>query len=141
VNPSDYQAPSYLGMVYRSVGKMDLAQQADAHALQVIEHHVALNPDDARALCFGASLFAGQGRRERAIEWAEASLQSRENEPQFLYNTACTFAMLGEAEKSLDLLERAVALGYGDRVWMKHDSDLALLHDTPRFKTLMDQMH
>jgi len=42
-------------------------------------------------------------------------LQSRENEPQFLYNTACTFAMLGEAEKSLDLLERAVALGYGDR--------------------------
>ena len=140
VNPTDYQAPSYLGMVYRSVGKMDLAQQADAHALQVIEHHVALNPDDARALCFGASLFAGQGRRERAIEWAEASLQSRENEPQFLYNTACTFAMLGEADKSLDLLERAVALGYGDRVWMMRDSDLALLQDAPRFKALMDRM-
>jgi len=48
--------------------------------------------------------------------------------------------MLGEAEKSLDLLERAVALGYGDRVWMMRDSDLALLQDAPRFKALMDRM-
>jgi adenylate cyclase len=141
VNPSDYQAPSFLAMVYRSMGRMELARQADAHTLEVIERHVAMNPDDARALCFGASALAAQGQRDKAIEWAEAALESRENEPHFLYNTGCTFAELGDSARALDLLERAVDLGWGHRAWIEHDSDLASLRDNPRFVKLLDRMH
>lgn len=140
VNPSDYQAPCFLAMVYRSMGRPELARQADAHSLEVIERHVAMNPDDARALCFGASAFAEQGQRDKALKWAEAALDSRENEPHFLYNTGCTFAQLGETGRALDLLERAVDLGWGHRAWIEHDSDLASLHDNPRFQKLLDRM-
>jgi adenylate cyclase len=141
VNPSDYQAPSFLGMVYRSMGRMELARQADAHTLEVIERHVAMNPDDARALCFGASSLAERGQRDKAIAWAEAALESRENEPHFLYNTGCTYAQLGDHGRALDLLERAVDLGWGHRAWIEHDSDLTSLRDDPRFMKLLDRMH
>jgi adenylate cyclase len=141
VNPSDYQAPSFLGMVYRSMGRAELARQADQNALEIIERHVAMNPDDARALCFGASSLVERGQRDRALQWAEAALQSRENEPHFLYNTGCTYAQLGETGRALDLLERAVDLGWGHRAWIEHDSDLASLRDDPRFKKLLDRMH
>ncbi|MEO7149547.1 MAG: tetratricopeptide repeat protein [Rhodanobacteraceae bacterium] len=141
VNPADYQAPCYLGMAYRSMGRSDLATQADARALETMERHIKLNPDDARALSFGASVFAERGQRERAVEWADAALQARENEPQYLYNISCAFAQLGDTERALDLLERAVALGWGDHAWMEHDSDLASLHDLHRFKKLLERMH
>jgi adenylate cyclase len=138
-NPTDYQAPCYLAMVYRSLGREELARQADARAIEVIERHLKLNPDDARALCFGAGVLATQGRRERALEWVDTALQSRENEPQFLYNAACTVAQLGEQQRALDLLERAIDLGYGDRVWIEKDSDLDPIRDDPRFKALLQR--
>ena len=65
---------------------------------------------------------------------------ARRTSPQFLYNAACTFAQLGEDSRALDLLERAVDLGYGDRVWIEHDSDFASLHGTPRFDMLLQRM-
>jgi adenylate cyclase len=34
----------------------------------------------------------------------------------------------GRPERAIDLLERAVHLGWGDRAWMEHDSDLDPQH-------------
>ena len=139
-NPSDYQAPTYQAMAYRSMGRTELARQADVEGLEIVERHVRLNPDDARALVFGAGVLAAQGERERAIAWIEAALQSRENESHFLYNAACTFAQLGERERALELIERAVSLGFGDRAWIEHDSDLDSLHGDPRFVRLLERV-
>ena len=80
------------------------------------------------------------GQRERAIEWAELALQSRDNEPHFLYNTACVYVGVGETDHAIDLLERAVALGWGDRAWIENDSDLMPLRSDPRFLALLDRM-
>lgn len=139
-NPADYQSPSYLGMVYRSMGRNDLAQEVDAEALGLIERHVALNPDDHRSLYLGAAMLAGLDRREQAIEWAEAAVRARENDPQALYNVGCTYAVLGDEERAIDLLERSCDNGWYDRQWIEHDSDLAALRDHPRFKRLLERM-
>jgi adenylate cyclase len=140
VNPGDYQAPVFLSMAYRSMGRAELARQADTRGIEIIERHLAMNPDDARALCLGASTLVELGQRDRAIAWSELALQSRENEPHFLYNTACVYAGLGEVDRAIELLERAVALGWGDRAWIENDSDLAPLRGDPRFRALLDRM-
>ena len=44
-------------------------------------------------------------------------------------------------EKYIDLLEKAVSLGWGDRAWMENDSDLDVLHEQPRFKALLGNIH
>ena len=55
-------------------------------------------------------------------------------------NSACTFAVLGESNRALDLLERAMALGWGDREWIQKD-DLASLHGDPRFRDVSGRIH
>lgn len=140
VNPADYQTCCYLGMAYRSMGREDLARRADARTLEIIERRLKLDPDDARALSFGAASLALQGKRQMAIEWAEAALHTREYEPHFLYNIGCTYARLGETKRALDLLERAISLGWGDRAWIENDSDLASLQGEPRFQQLLKGM-
>ena len=140
VSPGDYQAPSFLAMAYRSLGRIEEARRADARSLELIEHHVRMNPDDARALCFGAYAWADAGQSDRATEWAELALQTRDNEPHYLYNTACVYAALGNTDRALELLERAVELGWGDRAWIENDSDLASLRPDPRFAALLARL-
>jgi adenylate cyclase len=41
----------------------------------------------------------------------------------------------------LELLEKAVDLGWGDRAWLETDSDLVSLRDIPRFKFLLKRIH
>src|SRR3546814_14836486 len=74
-----------------------------------------MNPDDSWALVVGAVNLAELGDREQAIAWAERAIDASDDEPVICYNSACPFAVLGESNRALDLLERAVALGWGDR--------------------------
>jgi adenylate cyclase len=58
-----------------------------------------------------------------------------------LYNVACVFALLGNNDRAIDLLEHAVKLGWGYRAWLETDTDLTSLRDDPRFKALLASMH
>ena len=60
---------------------------------------------------------------------AEQALKQAQDEPVVLYNLACFYVEQGDNERAIDLLERAVSLGWGDRAWMEHDSDLDPLHE------------
>jgi adenylate cyclase len=89
----------------------------------------------------GAANFAAVGEKAKAIEWANLALRSSEDEPMVFYNAACTFAVLEEHDRAIDLLERAVKLGWGDRAWMANDSDLASLRDKSRFQALLTSLN
>ena len=57
-----------------------------------------------------------------------------------LYNVACNLATLGEKDKALDYLERAVEHGTVSEAWMRNDADLVSLRDHPRFEALLQQV-
>ena len=141
VNPADYQPLVYLAMVYSAVGRKDDASSAHRRALKLIEQQLQMNPDDVRAWYLGAGSLAELGERDKAVEWAGLALQSGEGDPNVLYNVSCTFAQLGDQDRAMDLLEQAVKLGWGDRAWIENDSDLAALHDNPRFRALLSRIH
>lgn len=136
-NPADYQSLSFLGQAYDSMGRKELAAQVLSTSMGLLERHLQMNPDDSRALCFGAVNLAELGHRERAIEWVERALDAAGGEAFIQYNSACTFAVLGETDRAIGLLERAVDLGWGDRAWIENDSDLVSLRDDPRFAALL----
>lgn len=58
-------------------------------------------------------------------------------EATILYNAACTYALLGETDRAIDLLEKAIRNGYGHKEWIDNDPDFASLRDHPRFQALM----
>ena len=77
---------------------------------------------------------------DKAVAMAEQALKQAQDEPVVLYNVACFYVGLGDTERAIDLLEKAVNLGWGDRAWMEHDSDLDPLHEHPRFTALLSRI-
>lgn len=141
VEPDNYNPVVNLSMAYSALGREQEEAEVRTRGLELIERHLQLAPDDARARYFGAVTLASLGQRDKALAWAEMVLESEEEEGNVLYNIACVFALLGEDERATGLLERAVELGWRDRAWMETDTDLVSLRGTPRFEALLQLMH
>jgi non-specific serine/threonine protein kinase len=137
VNPEDYQAPSLLRQTYIGLGRKLEGDAARQRALRIIERHIGLHPDDARALYLGASALIGSGQRDRALEWTQRAMAVDPEDPAVLYNVACNYALLGKTEEAIDCLEKALSLGEWYKGWAEHDSDLDSLRSNPRFQALL----
>ncbi|MBJ93454.1 MAG: hypothetical protein CMP23_03165 [Rickettsiales bacterium] len=61
-------------------------------------------------------------------------------EPQSVYasyNLACLYALNGEQDKALHMLEQAIELGFTELGFARHDPDLRSLHEHARFRKLV----
>jgi serine/threonine protein kinase/Flp pilus assembly protein TadD len=140
LRPEDYQAPTFLASAYAGQGRIHEASKASRRAVAVIEEWLDLNPDDARALNLGATIWSNLGETEKALDWARRSLIIDPEDPQLLYNVACVYAIEGMKEDAIGCLERAIDKGYGHREWLMHDSDLNSLRSDKRFQALLERM-
>ena len=140
VNPNDYQSPLFLAQAYASMGRKQDEMRIRLESLNTIQRHLELNPHDTRAIYCAANNLVSIGEKEKGREMAERALGQDENEPVVLYNVACICAVQGDPERSLELLERAVEQGWGDRAWLETDSDLDSLRNNPRFQSLLDKV-
>ena len=102
-------------------------------AVECIEKHLELNPDEARAYSLGASVLIRLGKTKRSKQWTQQAMTLAPNDPLILYNAACNWALLGESDHALDGLERALDAGVAVGDWIRHDPDFA---ESPRSPTL-----
>jgi TolB-like protein/tetratricopeptide (TPR) repeat protein len=136
----DYQAYLLLAQAIEAAGRRDEAREAYARALRVTEHHIALNPDDGRALTMGSVARARLGQRDGALRWAEQAVASEPEDPVILYAASGTYAVLGMVEESLALFSRAIRLGFANRQWIEEDPDFDAVRDDPRFRAVIDDL-
>ena len=140
LRPDDYLAHTFLAMAYVGMGRKADGEATYSRGLQLVERHLELNPDDARALNLGAIVLAHRGQKERGLEWARRALAADPEDSGLLYNTACFFAVQGERAEALDCLEKAVNLGFGLRGWVENDADLTSLRGDPRFEAVLQKL-
>jgi TolB-like protein/Tfp pilus assembly protein PilF len=96
VNPDDYQAPSLLANALEGLpNRHDDAVAAYRRSLDIVERHIEMHPDDARALYLGAGSLSKFGQRQRALEWVGRALAIDPSDSGVLYNVACVYSMLG----------------------------------------------
>ena len=79
-------------------------------------------------------------QKEAARRNLEAALRLQPDDFGTLYNAACTYTHMGENERALDLLGRALATGGGFREWIENDSDLAPLRALPRYREILARL-
>jgi serine/threonine protein kinase/Flp pilus assembly protein TadD len=137
VKPDDYQTPGLLAMVYDGLQRREEAGTAHRRALELIEKHVGLHPDDARAWYLGANSLIATGDRQRGVEWAARALAIDPEEPSILYNVACVYALQDLKEEAIDCLEKAIHFGFGHKEWIINDTDLENIREHPRYKALI----
>jgi TolB-like protein len=141
VRPEDYQCPAFVVQSLIGAGaSSERIRAAVERTVEIIERHVMLNPDDARALYLGGVSLIRAGDKERGLEWGRRALSIDPGDPMILYNVACVFSNGGEYEQAIRMLERAVEAGFGHKAWIQNDSDFDPLRKDPRFQALLDGM-
>lgn len=137
INASDYQAPTLTGLCLRALDRFAEARTAFRDGFEKVQRHLERHPDDVRAVSLGASALCGLNENALACEWADRALSMDPEEASVLYNVACTYALLGESDKALICLEKALRQGFCHKGWLQNDPDLTSLRSHPRFHLMM----
>lgn len=127
----------------QSLEALERSEEATGHyraALEAAAAHMELNPDDSRAATFQAVSHGRLGNREEGFQWAERALAMDPSDAGVKYNVACFYAIEGESERAIDILEQAVIAGFSRRGWVENDPDLDSLRDYDRFKSLLESL-
>lgn len=56
-----------------------------------------------------------------------------------LYNAACVFALQGNTDEALEMLDKSIDAGWQDIAWMQKDSDLASIRGDDRWNLLLEK--
>jgi serine/threonine protein kinase/tetratricopeptide (TPR) repeat protein len=136
----DFQAAGLAATLYRGLGRTEDMMRAAKRCVDAAKRAIAVNPGDSRALQLGALALLNIGDSALSKEWADRAIEVDPNEISTLYNIACLFSVTSEPDKALDLLERAVDLGWSRPEWLRQDPDLASLRDNPRYSRLVSRL-
>jgi len=140
VRPEDYQALALAANMYEFIGDTDRARELAPEVIDRIKRALELNPKDSRAIVLASGAFYLLGDTDEALEWAARAQAVAPKANGVMYNSACLYARLGQTEKALDYIEKAIALGGRNKRNFDSDKDLDSLRDHPRFKALMDSL-
>ena len=140
VNPSDFQSPALLAFVYKTMGQEEKMPPILHEALYKVEQHLALNPDDSRAIYLGADVLIRLGDKQRAMEWVKRLAATERDEPHFLYGIACLYSLIGKAEEAVFYLKRSVEFGFAHRQYLEKDSDFDPIREHPGYKALIEEL-
>ncbi|MFC1661315.1 tetratricopeptide repeat protein [Gemmatimonadota bacterium] len=136
----DYQASFFAAQALHALDRAEEGQAQLARALEVVEKHMELNPDDPRAATVRAVSLCRLDRPDEGLAWAEKALEIDPDDAGVRYNAACLYSLEGRADDAIRCLEEALARGFGNRDWFENDPDLDPLRDHPRFRAMMDRI-
>ncbi|MCC8189662.1 MAG: hypothetical protein LIP77_03355 [Planctomycetes bacterium] len=94
-------------------------------------------PAQLEALEVAANHFTALGYYHDGLRLDERLAALKPDDPQILYNLACSLALTGNTDAAIFELGRAVRNGYRDFRHMAADEDLGNLKDDPRFQEIL----
>jgi tetratricopeptide (TPR) repeat protein len=131
--------------IWPGLAQIRLRQQRWSEALELLERVIVSGP--ASSLHLGQLAWAQlqMGRNQEAVRSYERAFAAgippgATTRGVAWYNLACAHARLGEHERALDALARAVENGHADRAGAEKDPDLASLRNHPRWRGILDVM-
>jgi TolB-like protein/class 3 adenylate cyclase/Flp pilus assembly protein TadD len=144
VLPTQFPKSFLMAEVYRLMNDMPKARVSFAEAQHIIEQSIAENPADAPRHALLGQIYAGLGEKEQAIREGKRAVEllpeSKDafDGPLMTLGLAQIYAMLGDADSALPLLEHSLATPRGVSVnTLKLDPVWDPLRKDPRFQKLI----
>jgi adenylate cyclase len=138
--PDEFQALALAVNAATALADHRRADELLPQALQAALAAIDLDAANARARYLAAGLQARGGDNDAARRNLEEALRLQPDDFGVLYNVACNYAEMGDVDRALDTLDRAIANGAGSRSWIEHDPDFAKLRELPRFQQIMARL-
>ena len=137
-NGDDYNTYIPYHQAQKRLGREKEAERVEAQTIKVLRQQLELVPEDVRARILLATNLAYSGAdADEAVRHLQTAVALRPNDPNTLYNAACTYGILGRKAEALETVKKAFAAGYANQNWAANDSDLDCLHDNPEFQKLV----
>jgi len=136
----DYDSLTLMAMPCAKLGDERKVRSSRERSLSAADRVLSNRPDDVRALYFSGGALINLGQTEKGVERLEQAVALKPHDFAVLYNAACGFAVVGNQQRALDLLDRAVDTGRGFRAWMEEDPDLDSLRGSPRFARILARL-
>jgi tetratricopeptide (TPR) repeat protein len=137
INHDFYQGLLGLQAALAGLGNAEAAFAVTRRVVAYFPGYLARVPDDARAHILFAGCLAEVGEREQALQEADTALALGGSDGVMLYNLACVYCRMAEAEKGAATLAQAFAAGYSNVRWAQADPDLACIRQHPKFIELV----
>jgi adenylate cyclase len=139
--PDDYRVLPILSQTLQDLGRIEESREAARQAVERAERALIRQPDVPLAATLGAGALIRLGERERAREWIARALMIAPDDPLTLYNVACDYALLGELDLALDVLERwKPRANPTTKAWIRHDTDFDSIRENPRFQKFLSEL-
>lgn len=97
------------------------------------------NPDYVEVLIQLGDAYTKRGFYEKGLEVDLKLSRLCPDDPIVHYNLACSYSLVGEVEKALETLKKAIQLGYTDFAYMEKDPDLKNLRKDERYRKLVEE--
>jgi adenylate cyclase len=144
LQPEDFRALGLAVNAYRSLGQHSDMLFAARRCLERVEAEIAVHPDNASALAFGAGMLVALGEQPRAESWADRAARIAPIDSITNYNLACAYATLGDADAAMERLHQVFsdppASQRSHVEWLKHDSSFEPLRGHPDFVALLQRL-
>ncbi|MGD0404286.1 MAG: protein kinase [Candidatus Acidiferrales bacterium] len=137
-NGDDYNTYIPFHQAQRRLGRQRESAHVEERLIKVLRQQLELVPEDVRArILLAANLAYSEADADESIRHLRTAVALRPNDPNTLYNAACTYGVLRKKAEALETLIKAFAAGYGNRNWAAKDSDFDCLRDDPEFQKLV----
>jgi len=137
VSGDDYNVYIPFRLVFQRLGRHEDVARINDRMYRALQQQVEVVPEDARARVLLAVRYAQSGRSEDAEKELLKAIELRPRDPNLHYNAGCAYGIMNKKEKALDVLRKAMALGYANPAWMARDPDLKCLHGNPEFDRMI----
>ena len=114
-----------------------MKQEPPDFEISFFEGLVEKDPNFVDALIPLADEYTRRGLYEKGLEIDIRLAGLCQDDPIVYYNLACSYALIGDLDKSIASLQKSIRLGYSDFAHLKKDADLKILQDDPRFVKLL----
>lgn len=95
------------------------------------------NPKYTEAMIQLGNAYAKKGMLNKSLVIDKKLIELHPKDPLVFYNLSCNYSLMGKKKLSLDMLEKAVDLGYYDYEHLKNDPDLDNVRRSLRFRKIL----
>ncbi len=137
IAPEVHASWGFLGDAYRFIpGQEDNARNAYARAIELVERHLAINPNDWRSVGQHAMYLAYVGRTDEALAQVDKLLANSSDSDTHYFATRVRL-QVGDTEGAFESFEQTVAAGGWSRALLARDPDIAALRDKAGYAALL----
>ncbi len=105
--------------------------------IRFFESIVKEKPNFIEALAALGDLYTKKGYCKEGLKVDLRLSTLRPDDPIILYNLACSYSLLEDIDRALEVIKQAIACGYDDFNHLAKDDDLKNLREDKRFKKLI----